>query len=110
MSYNPLSVKADKYETVDRDLTKFYDMIRSEPYFGGLKESPFLKSFFILARQLEKEFKYEEAIEKYKDILSHPKATLPNKTAAHFLIANNIYALSRFNEAEKHYTKALELV
>lgn len=78
-------------------------------YINGLGENPLLKHHLEKGQELSKESRFKQAIKEFKKCLSHPKALISNKVAAHILIGNCYYELSRIKESESHYNIALKL-
>jgi tetratricopeptide (TPR) repeat protein len=91
---------SEKHELFDRGFT--------QEYINGLGENPLLKHPFKEGQKYEKENRFGKAILEFKKCLNHPKATSANKTAAHILIGNCYYSLSKLKEAENHYKNALK--
>ena len=72
---------------------------------GLLEAAPEIKDPFLKARQLEKEYKYWEAIKHYEACFQ-PETTASQRVALHILIGNCFYRLSELEEAEGHYREA----
>lgn len=79
-----------------------------QEYINGLGENPLLKHPFKEGRKYVKENRFDKAISEFKKCLKHSKATSANKAAAHILVGNCYYNLSKLKEAEKHYKDALK--
>lgn len=96
------------YET---KLDKVDLILRGHPadYVNGLGDNPFTKHHLLEGQKLVKESLYAGAIKEFKKCLSHPRATVSNKLAAHILIGNCYYDISRLKEAEDHYKEAFNL-
>jgi Flp pilus assembly protein TadD len=83
--------------------------ITTVEYVDGLPNTPDLqrRNLFKKANNLYKNHKYEEAIPLFYELLSQPYSDA-EETALHITIGNSLANLSKFNEAEDHYEKALE--
>ena len=101
--------KTKDYSLYLQERQELFSRGRPETYINGLGDNPLLKDHFNLGQKYREESKFEEAIKKYEQCLSHSKATEENKVAANTLIGICYYDLSRLKEAENYYKTALRI-
>lgn len=79
---------------------------RIAEHLDGLPEAPpKIRDPFLEGRKLQREYKYQEAIQQYQACLQ-PETTPSQRAALHILIGNCFLGLSELEEAEGHYREA----
>ena len=80
-----------------------------QEYIDGLMDNPLTSHHLEEGQKYEGRAEYDKAIEQYKLCLGVATITESNRVAAHILIGNCHYRLSRLDEAEAHYVEATQL-
>ena len=94
--YNRL---CERQELFDRNLPKSLT--------DNLERNTLLEKSFRDGQKYEGRYKFEEAIQAYKDCLNNSSTTEIGKIALHILIGNSYYFLSNFKEAEANFRESL---
>jgi len=76
----------------------------------ALKRNPLLEKPFRSGQKYEKEYKFEKAIKVYEKCLHDLSIPEEDKIGFNILIGNCYFFLSKLNEAEKHFKKALNIL
>jgi len=74
-----------------------------------LERNPLLVDSFQTGQRYEKEYKFKEAIESYRECLNNASVTEGDRLALNILIGNCYYFLSELKEAEKHFRESLNI-
>src|SRR5665648_542546 len=74
-----------------------------------LEGNPLLVDSFQTGQRYEKEYKFNEAIESYRECLNNASVTEGDRLALNILIGNCYYFLSKLKEAEKHFRESLNI-
>jgi tetratricopeptide (TPR) repeat protein len=74
-----------------------------------LERNPLLVDSFQTGQSYEKEYKFEEAIESYRECLNNASVTEGDRLALNILMGNCYYFLSKLKEAEKHFRESLNI-
>lgn len=74
-----------------------------------LERNPLLVDSFQTGQRYEKEYKFKEAIESYRECLNNASVTEGDKLTLNILIGNCYYFLSKLKEAEKHFRESLNI-
>jgi tetratricopeptide (TPR) repeat protein len=74
-----------------------------------LERNPLLVDSFQTGQRYEKEYKFNEAIESYRECLNNASVTEGDRLALNILMGNCYYFLSQLKEAEKHFRESLNI-
>jgi tetratricopeptide (TPR) repeat protein len=74
-----------------------------------LERNPLLVDSFQTGQRYEKEYKFKEAIESYRECLNNASVTEGDRLALNILMGNCYYFLSKLKEAEKHFKESLNI-
>ena len=74
-----------------------------------LERNPLLVDSFQTGQRYEKEYKFNEAIESYRECLNNASIIERDRLALNILIGNCYYFLSKLKEAEKHFRESLNI-
>ena len=74
-----------------------------------LERNPLLVDSFQTGQRYEKEYKFNEAIESYRECLNNASVTEGDRLALNILIGNCYFFLSKLKEAEKHFRESLNI-
>ena len=74
-----------------------------------LERNPSLVDSFKTGQRFEKEYKFNEAIESYRECLNNASVTEGDRLALNILMGNCYYFLSKWKEAEKHFRESLNI-
>ncbi len=74
-----------------------------------LERNPLLVDSFQTGQRYEKEYKFNEAIESYRECLNNASVTEGDRLALNILMGNCYYFLSKLKEAEKHFRESLNI-
>ena len=74
-----------------------------------LERNPLLVDSFQTGQRYEKEYKFKEAIESYRECLNNASVTEGDRLALNILIGNCYYFLPELKEAEKHFKESLNI-
>lgn len=81
-----------------------------ERYINGLGKNPLFQHTYQTGEEHERKGQYEEAIEKYKEILANPLSDEENRVAIYNLIGFCHFSLFEFGKAMKNFQMALNIV
>lgn len=74
-----------------------------------LERNSLLVDSFQTGQRYEKEYKFKEAIESYRECLNNASVTEEDRLALNILMGNCYYFLSKLKEAEKHFRESLNI-
>jgi len=91
----------ERQELFDRNLPR--------TLIDNLERNPLLADSFPKGQKYEKEYKFKEAIEAYRECLNNSNVPEEDKITLNILIGNCYYFLSKLNEAEKSFRESLNI-
>ena len=91
----------ERQELFDRNLPR--------ALIDSLKKNPLLADSFHTGQKYEKEYKFREAIEAYRECLNNSDSPEEDKITLNILIGNCYYFLSKLKDAEKHFKESLNI-
>ena len=74
-----------------------------------LERNPSLVDSFKTGQRFEKEYKFNEAIESYRECLNNASVTEGDRLTLNILMGNCYFFLSKLKEAEKHFRESLNI-